>query len=89
MTPRQHPRLKVRVLTPGNATPRSGTLKVRVEGGRGRTVHLRPSDHGRLTIRLPRQHVGRHRVLVRFDAPPSSPFFDSSNTTLLRVSARG
>ena len=89
VTPRQHPRLKVRVLTPGNATVRSGTIKVRVEGGRGRTVHLRPSDHGRLTIRLPRQHVGRHGVLVRFEAPPSSPFFDCSNATWLRVSARG
>ena len=85
VTPRQHPMLKVRVRTPGNATVRSGTVQVRVVGGRGRTTHLRPSDHGRLTIRLPRQPVGRHGVLVRFQAPPSSAFMDCRGAILLRV----
>ena len=88
VTPRQHPRLKVRILTPGNNTPSSGTIEVRVQGGRGRTVHLRPADDGRLTIRLPRQDVGRHRVLVRFEAPPSSGWRDGNDVTLLRVRPR-
>lgn len=91
VTPRQHPVLKVRIETPGNWVPGSGTVVVRVTrvgGGTGgylRTVRLHAADDGRLTIRLPRQRVGRYAVHVRFDAPPSSTFMDCSNVTELRV----
>ncbi|GAA2148562.1 hypothetical protein GCM10009844_27100 [Nocardioides koreensis] len=86
VTPREHPVLKVRVETPGNQVVKSGTVTVRVTPDRiRRTVRLRPADRGRLTIRLPRLDPGRHRVRVRFDAPPSSPFMDCTNATMLRV----
>jgi len=85
VTPRQHPVLKVRLMSASNRLPRSGSVVVRVRGGRARTVDLRAVNAGRLTIRLPRQRVGRHPVQARFEAPPASGWADCSNVTLLRV----
>lgn len=78
----QHPVVRVRVRA-GVDAALTGTVEVRVRGGRGRTEAVRRSDAGRLTIRLPKQHAGRHEVVVRFD--PDGFFFDSQMVTRLRV----
>jgi hypothetical protein len=64
----------------------TGTVVVRVRGGSDRTEVRRVSDDARLTIRLPKQHAGRHKVVVRFD--PDGFLFDSQTATVLRVRPR-
>lgn len=81
----QHPVVRVRVSAPVSEAL-AGTVVVRVRGGSDRTEVRRVSDDARLTIRLPKQHAGRHKVVVRFD--PDGFLFDSQTATVLRVRPR-
>ena len=57
--------LRVAVRTVGDVVP-TGTVRVKVMGGKELTRRLGEADEGVRTLKLPRLAVGKHRVKVFF-----------------------